>query len=266
MSELPVELVQEIIESSARMHIRNDVRWVGQSLAVACRAIYSLVAPILLETVYIATAEKVLAFYIFAAGAPACLKHTRRFIVHDQADWPLEIWADNASFRRAFAAQITTFSGRHTVLQTLESPDFHPRTAFIVGKLPRRQSAFSSLTRLCLSNLEVIPGGVILVTLFPELTHLIILSLYRAQLSLFFAMLSSPKLQRVLVLEMYPYREGLIEELRRRQDERIYSLPYRELIPSPSSRIITVADVALRERDGVDVWNSGTCMPALFQN
>ncbi|KZV83735.1 hypothetical protein EXIGLDRAFT_728029 [Exidia glandulosa HHB12029] len=267
MSELPVELVQEIIESSARMHIRNDVRWVGQSLAVACRAIYSLVAPILLETVYISTAEKVLAFYIFAAKAPACLKHTRRFIVHDQADWPLKIWADNANFRHAFAAQITTFSGRHTVLQTLvESPDFHPRTAFVVGKLPRRQSAFSSLTRLCLSNLEVIPGGVIPVTLFPELTHLIILSLYSDQLSLFFAMLSFPKLQRFLVLEMYPNPQRLIEELRRCQDERIYSLPYRELIPLPSSRVLTVADVALRERDGVDVWNSGTCMPALFQN
>ncbi|KZV94815.1 hypothetical protein EXIGLDRAFT_736400 [Exidia glandulosa HHB12029] len=264
MSELPVELVQEIVEFSARIHMRNDVRWVGQSLAVACRAIYSLVAPILLETVYISTEEQIVEFYRFAAAAPACLQHMRRLIVQDQADWPHVLWAEKASFPHTYAAQITTFAGRHNVLQTLvESPDFHPRTAFLVGRLARRWSAFSSLTRVCLSNLEVIPGGIILVTLFPELTHLIILSLESDELSLFVGMLSFPKLQRVLVSEMYPVRDRLIEELLRLQDERIYYLPYKELVPSPSSPLLTVADVARRERDGADVWNLGTCLSTL---
>ncbi|KZV94813.1 hypothetical protein EXIGLDRAFT_736399 [Exidia glandulosa HHB12029] len=255
--------------------MRNDVRWVGQSLAIASRAIYSWVAPILLETVYISTTAKVLPFYMFTDNAPECLQHMRRFIVHDHADWLHLPWDDNPGFLSACPARLCTFSGRHTVLQTLvESPNFHPGTIFLVGKLtefdydagragPELQGAFSRLTRLCLLDLHIIPGGVTVATLFPELTHLLVLSFESYQLSALDVVLSLPKLQRVLVSwdsDLHPVRDQLFDKLPQLQDERIYYVPYKELIPSPSTPLPTVADVARRERDGADVWNFGFCI------
>ncbi|KZV90951.1 hypothetical protein EXIGLDRAFT_837430 [Exidia glandulosa HHB12029] len=278
--ELPVELVRQIIELTARDALDDDLGWLATSLALVCRDVHRWILPIFYHTVLLyGAAETMIALDSFKPAPP--MAHVKCFMLVATAKYSRQLHPEAlASFSnvQTFAVDLISFR------RLAEVKDFRPtrliywptRWATVVPTVHDDQ-VFRHLTHFRFSAPPWHATSTIAIRLPPSLTHVFLdvtVTLYKATRSTVADrfireyVLTLPRCERVVV-RLYPASDSMgrplfdevIATLRSLRDPRIYLFndPSKPLTGTPlweNARGMFKA-CATEMRTGVDVWESG---------
>ncbi|KZV94788.1 hypothetical protein EXIGLDRAFT_834757 [Exidia glandulosa HHB12029] len=281
ISQLPVELVRDIFEHSARDNMARNARWVGQNLALTSRTVYAWVALILFESWNVRPA-KLDDFYTLASASekPCIVSHARTLIIDRFA--PASVGRERTArwlFRPNFLAACTR----------LETVDVPPDVLAVLIRLPGFRPKIVHLTRCSLKDLHLtfdtirpafsrvkrifmnepaalsIDGKDDFVYLFPEVTHIIVrdyFDLVPSDRRCLDRLLDFPKLERLFVWLVWgkqlARRHRGIEILAAFNDTRVYHAYGLDIMHDAAlQKFSSDAGPSRVDRDGRDIWNLG---------
>lgn len=241
---LPVELLLLICEDAAA---GGEPRWVGQSLALVCRAVYDCVTRILFRDIVVQRRTWEALHSHLGMASPALFQHTRALVTQIFTNQRQVDWRYDQRLVRAFAhvSLIAVPFDMFTVLSTSES--FRPTTVFLDYTWIEKRLVHPCIAR-ALSRVTHLYSGTSIgqfPVLLPALTHAVLGFCCLDTLDQLLDQERCPRLERLLA--RLPSSHDMRPALRQREDDRI--------------RIVQPEDTgtsdALRALGGDDIWNEG---------
>ncbi|KZV86334.1 hypothetical protein EXIGLDRAFT_774731 [Exidia glandulosa HHB12029] len=195
-TQLPLEIVRQIVTNAAQDNIADSPLWVAQSLALVCREFQNAVEPILVDTVRLTRRNTLSMKSQFDGDRFA---RTRHFIALD---------IDNCLFPPSKC--LVSFTGQISTLHRLVNPalgNCRPTRFTLCAAFNRVQDSFDCITHLHIQHGLLSYHEEIQTAPFPRLTHVVVTLNQIYEHSAFFdeiatdvplLLASSPTIQRLL--------------------------------------------------------------------